>query len=235
MPHQSSQLSPLQYRIHMEFDTAADYIWKAPGLIQHETVLEAKKLREYFPSGGEIADFRWRRESEKLESCFPYLIAVGNLFSATSLFETYLMLIARILDAHFSSLSLCRRQGVSRIREFFSRIGLRESNLTTYQVTKNAITIRNCLFHCSGVLSWSRDSESLRILVRDGKYLSVDDRARRLELGGVFDEVQIVDSFLGERIQVDNSYSHLVCAYFRDHLLQLADAAEALMPAGMKS
>ena len=235
MPQQSSQLSQLQHRIHMEFDTAADYIWKAPRLIQHEAVLEAKKLREYFPSGGEIAGFRWRRESEKLESCFPYLIAVGNLFSATSLFETYLMLIARILDEHFNSLSLCRRQGISRIREFFSRIGLPESDLSTYRVTKHAVTIRNCLFHCSGVLSWSRDSESLRRLVRDGRYLSADHLALRIEQGGAFDEVQIVSSFLGERIQVDNSYSHLVCAYFRDHLLQLTDAAEALMPPHMKS
>ncbi len=212
-------------QIQHEFDSAADYVWKAPRLIDHETALELKKLETYFTDRPDLADFRWRREAKKLETTFPYMIAVGNLFSVASLFETYLLLVARLLDKHFNKLHTCNGQGQSRIHSFFKLTGIDYSALQTYAPVEAAISIRNCLVHCSGVLEWSRDNLKLRDLVARGRYLSQEHRVRRLQLGSKFDEVSITRSYLGDRLQIDNLYSHLACHYFRDHLLLLVHEA----------
>jgi hypothetical protein len=214
-------------RVQDEFDSAADYIWKAPKLISHETKLELEKLDVYFPNRPDLAELRWRHESRKLEHAFPYMIAVGNLLSVASLYETYLLSIARILDRHFGTLDSCQGQGYNRIHSFFKLVGINYSRLETYPAVEAAISIRNCLVHCSGVLEWSRDSTKLRDLITRGRYLSPKQRARRLQLSGEFDEVKMVNSHLGDRVQIDNSYSHIACCYFRDHLLLLVQEASA--------
>ncbi len=212
-------------KIQHEFDSAADYVWKAPRLIEHETELERKKLEVYFPDRPDLAEFRWRHEAKKLNATFPYMIAVGNLFSVASLYETYLLLLANTLDEHFGKLSTCQGQGQSRINSFLKLVGINQSNLETYAAAEAAISIRNCLVHCSGVLEWSRDNVKLRDLVARGRYLSKWHRDRRLQLGSEFDEVRITTSGLGDRLQIDNLYSHLACHYFRDHLLLLVGEA----------
>lgn len=212
-------------QIQHEFDSVADYVWKAPRLIKHETELELKKLGEYFPDSPELADFRWRHESRKLNATFPYMIAVGNLFSVASLYETYLLLVATIVDKRLGKLQTCHGQGQSRINSFFKLAGINYSALETYAAVEAAISIRNCLVHCSGILEWSRENLKLRDLAARGRYLSKEHRDRRIQLGVEFDEVRIAASGLGERLQIDNSYSHLACYYFRDHLLLLASEA----------
>ena len=219
----------LQSRIEHEFDNAADYVWKAPRLIEHETKLERKKLDVYFPDRPDLAEFRWRHEARKLNATFPYMIAVGNLFSVASLYETYLLLVANILDKRFDKLGACQGQGQSRINSFLKLVGINQSALETYAAVEAATSIRNCLVHCSGVLEWSRDNLKLRDLVARGRYLSKEHRDRRLQLGSEFDEVRITTSGLGDRLQIDNLYAHLACHYFRDHLLLLANEASKVI------
>ena len=63
---------------------------------------------------------RWRRESEKLTRVFPYLIAVGNLFSVVSLFESYLLLLGGKLQDHSGiPLGSVKGQGVTRLFNYF--------------------------------------------------------------------------------------------------------------------
>jgi hypothetical protein len=94
----ADQLGQLKSRAFSEFNDVGDFIWKSPRFLIHETTLEKEKLKDYFPEGGETARLRWQHESAKLGSTFPYLIAIGNLFSATSLFETYLLLLVELLQ-----------------------------------------------------------------------------------------------------------------------------------------
>lgn len=217
-------ISLLQSQIQNEFDCAADYIWKAPGLIDHETELEKKKLKQYFSEPSRLAELRWRHELLKLEGTFPYMIAVGNLFSVASLYETYLLYIVRMIDVD-DKWSTVTGQGVSRIHSFFKLLGIDYSGLSTYAAVAAAISIRNCLVHCSGVLAWSREATKLHCLIDSGRFLSQDDRARRIKLGSEFHEVRIVQSFLGARVQIENTYAHNACCYFRDHLLLLVASA----------
>lgn len=226
-----SLLSNIQH----EFDCAADYIWKAPRLIEHETKLERKKLKAYFPDRPDLAESRWRREARKLNATFPYMIAVGNLFSAASLYETYLLLLANIIDKRFGKLKTCHGQGQSRIHSFLKLIGISYSNLETYAAVEAAISIRNCLMHCNGVLDWSRDSLKLRDLVARGRYLSKEHRDRRFQIGLGFDEVSIIVSPFGDKLRIDNSYAHLAAHYFRDHLLLLARGALRQSEVGAKN
>jgi hypothetical protein len=76
---------------YREFSNAADYVWKTPRFIEKEYNDELEKL----PDDEELARLRWRLESTKLKHVFPFLLATGNLFSVTSLFETYLLRLAK--------------------------------------------------------------------------------------------------------------------------------------------
>ena len=70
-----NQYQKIADRAYLEFTDVADYIWKSPRLIEHETKIETRKLKDYFPNNEEHAKLRWHFESNKLNSVFPYLIA----------------------------------------------------------------------------------------------------------------------------------------------------------------
>ena len=75
----------------LDFGDTADFIWKAPTLIERQTEIEKAKLQEYFPNDMRMRLLRWRFESRKLEHLFPLLMSTGNVFAVVSLFETYLL------------------------------------------------------------------------------------------------------------------------------------------------
>lgn len=209
-------------RAYQEFSDIADYIWKAPRLLDHEREVELDKLPEFYPKDPETAEERWRRESRKLDSIFPYLIATGNLFSVTSLFEAYLILLAQDLEKSTGvSISSARGQGASRIFNYLKLIGIKFSSVELYHQMDAALQIRNCLVHASGILSWSRYENELRRIQKSGVFLSPDHRSRRNANKGEINEVQIVESHLGDRIQITNKYSWLACWYFRDYFMGL--------------
>ena len=63
---------------------------------------------------------------------------------------------------------------------------------------------------------------------KSGNYLSKKHREMRKEQGGKFDEVQIVMSPLGERLQIDNQYAFIVVSYLREFLADMCQLAASL-------
>lgn len=207
---------------YQEFSDAADYIWKAPRLLDQERKDELGKLKVYFPDSQELAERRWHHESRKLDSTFPYLMNNGNLFSVASLYEAYLILLANDLEKITGiGLVAVRGQGNSRLSNYFKCIGMDCSKVELNHQIDAALRIRNCLVHASGVLAWSKDEKGLRQITKSGTFLSKDHRERRIKNGSNFDEVKILRSSLGDRVQITNEYAWLCSVYFRDYFIGL--------------
>ena len=222
----SDQLQNLGVRAEREFVDISDFIWKAPRLIDHERKLELSKLDSYFPNHPELKEWRWEMESHKLDHTFPYLIAVGNLFSVVSLFESYLLLLAGELQPHVTvQLRDVKGQGVSRLFKFFRSAGMSPERTPLYEQVQAAIKIRNCLTHASGMLDWSRENDDLRKIQSTGAYLSPEHRQMRLDKGQGFDEVLLGKSALGDRLIVDNQYCHVLCSYLHTYFSALCASA----------
>jgi len=229
----SDKLEELAERASQEFSDAADYIWKSPRLITHETELELKKLPAYFPNDPDHAKIRWQFESDKLKRVFPYLIAIGNLFSVVSLFESYLLLFANEIERRTGKpISSVRGHGVNRLFNYFRELGLALEKVENYHQVQAAIKIRNCLAHASGLLKWSREAQELKRIQKSGSYLSKEHRKRRETSGGEYDEVQVVTSGLGERLQVNNEYAFIVTSYLSEFFIGTCQLAASLKQNG---
>lgn len=225
----SDQLKRLGVRAKLEFVDVSDFIWKAPRLIDHERKLELSKLDSYFPNHPELRERRWLMESHKLDHTFPYLIAVGNLFSVVSLFESYLLLLASELQPHVViKLHDIKGQGISRLFKFLRLAGILPERLPLYLQVQAAIKIRNCLTHASGVLDWSRENNDLRKIQSTGTYLSPEHQSMRLDKGRKFDEVIIGESAHGDRLIVNNQYCHVLCSYLHTHFSALCENASVM-------
>ena len=229
-----ARIEQLSNRAWREFGNVSDFIWKAPRLIEHERKLELKKLDAYFPNHPEFKERRWKTESHKLDHTFPYLIAVGNLFTALSLFEAYLLLLADELQAHTGlQVKDVKGQGTSRLFAFFRQVGVMPERVELYEQVQAAIKIRNCLMHASGMLDWSRENDDLRRIQFIGSYLSLEHRKMRTDQGKEFNEVSVTKSALGDRLAVDNQYCHVLCSYLNSYFSALCEAAQVkLAPVG---
>jgi hypothetical protein len=166
------QLRGLSKAAYIEFSDVLDFIWKTPKLIESETKLEIRKLQTKFPLNGDpehdamsekLRRMRWVHEHHKLENVFPYLMATGNLFSSISIFETYCLMLCKVVERNGGlSLSECSGAGLARLFKFCSYAGIDLERAVFRQQVNVAIKIRNCLFHANGLLSWSRDETELR-------------------------------------------------------------------------
>ncbi len=175
------------------------------------------------------AKLRRRFESNKLNNVFPYLISVGNIFSVMSLFESYLLILSIEIEKntgmHVKSVS---GNGINRIFTYFRSAGLEIEAINLFQQIMAAIKIRNCLSHASGMLSWSKEEVELKRIQKSGTYPSREHREMRKNNGGEFDEVKIVNSGFGERLQVDNMYAFVLTSYLRDYFIGACQLAACL-------
>jgi len=211
--------------IRQEISDIGDYIWKTPRFIENEYEIEAKKLSAYFPDDPELAGLRWKRETRKLDRVFPFLNATSNLFSATSVFEVYLLRIAKEVENTSSvQLKSFRGNGIQRVFAMLKDIGVELHKIELWPQINAALTIRNCLMHASGLLDWSRDEKEIRRIIKSSNFLSKDHRQRRRNLDRECDEVVIYQFDLGDRIEISNEYAHLVCFYYRDFFVELCEA-----------
>jgi hypothetical protein len=210
-----------------EFTLLGDYIWKSPNLIDHENEVEMQKLPVYYPDNPEAASYRWAYESLKLNAVFPYLIAVGNLFTAVSLFEFYMLQFVHALAGHSGNpINSVKGQGVKRCFYYLRELELAPETLALYEQVQATLKIRNCLMHASGILSWSRENEEVRRICTTGSYLRPEDRHREGKGRKSDGDLTIVKSAFGDRLQVTNMYSFIASSYLRDYFRAMCAAAK---------
>ena len=230
MNQNTNEYEEIAERAYMEFSNVADYIWKAPRLIEHEEQLELSKLDRYFPDNEEHAKLRWHFESKKLYSVFPFLIAVGNLYTVISLLESYLLLLAQKIETETGKqISTAKGTGINRFFSYLRGAGLYIDAVEYYYSIQAAVKIRNCLLHASGVLSWAKDRTEILRIARSGTFFEKDVLEQRRKTGKSLSEVRIVDTGFGERLQVDNMYAFIVSAYARDFVINLCSEAEKVI------
>lgn len=226
-----------------EFDDVGDFIWKIPSFLDHETKLEKRKLKSYFPlSGNEEKDAfstwlrstRWAEESNKLENVFPHLIATGNLFTVLALFEAYCLKLGKILERQTGrSIQSVSGQGISRIFKFYSSVGVQYRTIRYYEQIDAALRIRNCLIHAEGLLSWSREERTLREMVQNRTYLQPELRAKKETPKSIRHRVSIVGGEIGDRLKITNDYAFDVVWYAKNYIIAAAEMAHFLTPNGL--
>ena len=212
-----------------EFSDISDYIWKSTRLIDHETQLEKEKLRHYFPNDIKSNELRWKYESNKLNSIFPYLIAVGNLFNVLSVFESYLLLLSIEVEKHSSvKLKNIRGNGIKKMFNFFRQVELDIENISHFEQVNASIKIRNCFMHACGVLDWSKEDKELERIQKSLKHLSKEHRNDQLQKKDTDKILRIVNSPLGKKLELDNTYPFLLTNYLRCFFIEICQKARTL-------
>lgn len=216
------RIEKLIYTSYLEFLDIADYIWKAPKFIEKEIDQEIQKLDLYYPNDKKSQEIRWKYESRKIFNVFPYLNSTSNLFSVVSVFEVYLLRLGHEIEV-YSDKKLCdiSGQGSTKVFKYLRKLYIRPEALGLWMQIQSAIKIRNCLVHSCGILSWSRDEVEIRNIHRNKLFLSKEDREHRKKLEVSFDEVNILSSNFGERLQIDDMYPWILSVYFRDFFVEL--------------
>lgn len=223
----SNELHRLADSAGSEFDYLSDYIWKSPKLLEQETKLELRKLKVYFPNDSEGARLRWAHESHKLTRVFPYLIAVGNLFMATSIFESYMFLLAEAVKGRTGvAVETAKGAGIRRLFSYLKLVGISPSKIPLFEQVMAGIRIRNCFAHASGVLDWTREAKELIRLQSTRAYLSKDHRRRMKSLGKDPDDLLISNTKLGKKLVINNGYPHVLTSYFRDYFFEICKSAK---------
>lgn len=217
----------LKESVYQEFSDVIDYIWKSPRLIEHETKIEKEKLLNYFPNDNEHADRRWKSESNKLNGIFPDLIAVGNLFNALSLFESYLLTLSiEIEENSDKKLKDVKGSGINKLFNFLKMAGIDIEQSPLFHQVEAAIKIRNCFSHACGTLSWSKERKELKRIQKSGVFLSKEHRNTNAQKGDKI--LRIVKSNAGEKLELDNMYSFLLASYLRCFFIDVCDKARYL-------
>lgn len=186
-------------------------------LIDHERKIELEKLQAYYPNDLEMQNIRWKRESQKLDSTFPFLIAQGNFLNATAMFEIYVLLLVKSVETEsLRQLKDIKGQGVTRALNFLKANSVLYANMQNWEQVSIAITFRNCIVHASGSLAYFRNGSQIKNIVENKRFLSPDILKWRQELGSDVNEVFLgIHPILGERLVITNSYSHWITFVLR--------------------
>ena len=196
---------------------AAEFIWKAPTLIEHQEEIELAKLDNYFPTDGPKRRLRWKLERRKMDEVWPSLMATSNVFSVLSLFEFHLLRLASTVEHRFQlKLREVNRTGIFRSLEYLRKVGLCDyERLKRWKQVEAAIEIRNALAHASGVLNHLKNEAKIRAFIKSGSFL--DDNPAASRSHEQFDRcIKIVPSELGDRIQVGNEYPYILCFFLNE-------------------
>lgn len=217
----------IAYEAYFKFEDISDYVYKSQRLIEHETKSEIAKPDDYFPNDESMRELRWKLESTKLKNVFPDLISSGNLFNVLSILETYLMILALELEKNLNKQLLSSKgNGINRIFNFLRYLGINLEEKKYYHQINAAIKIRNCLLHANGMLAWSKDVIELKRIQQSVIYLSHDHRDNEK-----YNKISIVNSVIGERIQIDNNYPFILCFYATEFIVDLCKSASELSSA----
>lgn len=230
-PGGNEDLAGLIESASLDFDYAADYVWKVPRFLEGEMRREREMLRS-FPRGSTTWQFRRHHEFLKLRSVFPSLIARGNLFSILSLLESYIVRLAVLAEQELKRpLAGAKGQGLGRGLAYLRGLGCRPEGLPLWPQIHAALKIRHSLMHTNGVLLHCRDEKELRRLESSECYLVPAHRAKGRTRDHLL--VWITESPFGERLQVSNTYAFLVSAYCRDYFMSLCEHVSPRLERGV--
>ncbi|WP_454004166.1 hypothetical protein [Alcaligenes sp. Marseille-Q7550] len=146
------------------------------------------------------------------------MISSGNLFSALSIFEAYILQLAiateEVSGIEFSSV---KGIGIEKIFNYFRRIGIAPEKIIMYEQIKSSQKIRNCLMHAGGMLQLSKEAEAIRAIIEKKAYLCEADRTRYKNNENP-EIVSIGYYFIGEKVSIDKKYPHILCSYISRYI-----------------
>ncbi|AEA71626.1 Hypothetical protein PSEBR_cmegm128 [Pseudomonas brassicacearum subsp. brassicacearum NFM421] len=205
-----------------EWIDIGDFVWKSDHVITREKEIEQKKIKSYFPDKDAAKDVIAARAEilqNRLENTYPYMISSGNLFSILSIFEAYLLRLARSTEDFFGAdFKTTKGNGCDKIFNYFRAIDIAPEKISLHEQIKCAQKIRNCLTHAGGLLQLYRDADSLEKLVADQAYLSSNDRKRRAANSSPMELVSIGDYYIGQKVTITHHYPHLLTNYLSEYI-----------------
>lgn len=224
------RVSEMRISVIMQLSDMGDFIWKSPSIIENELKIEAQKVNRYFPVDGcelseKLRAARLSSSERRIEGVYPYMLSTGNFFASLSALEAFLLMLAKEVDILFGGdFKVAKGMGLEKINNHLRHMGIELDKAECYTAISSAYSIRNCLVHCAGVLSLSRDSNKLKNIVSKFQYLAgVGLENARKGMKSVVDVVSIVDSQFGERLMISNDYAHIACAYAATYFSSLCE------------
>lgn len=218
--------SSFEEQISEEFEHIIDFVWKSNRLISEEKEREEKIYSMYEKTSDKnmvIANLRWKYESFKINKVFPYLTNVSNLFTLISILEHNLLKLAKEIEKRDSSLLLqdIRGTGIKKLFEYFKKKSINLENVDFFKQIQTSIKIRNCFFHASGVLLWSKDDIELRNIVKNKTFFDKELRENPDVTNDKDWIITIVESDYGQQLQLTHNYTFILSSYIKDFLTSL--------------
>ncbi|AHJ12953.1 hypothetical protein [Sulfurospirillum multivorans] len=217
--------SSIESQIDEEFMHISDFIWKSNYLILEEKKREKEIYSMYEEAAIDMitANLRWEYESFKINKIFPYLTNVSNLFTLISILEHNLLKLAKELESRDSSLLISdiRGVGINKLFEYFKKKNINLEKVTLFKQIQASIKIRNCFFHASGVISWSKDDIELKNIVKNKLYFDQEFREKPNIKNNKEWIISIVKSDYGQQLQLTHKYTFILSSYIKDFLKEL--------------
>ncbi|WP_242201748.1 MULTISPECIES: hypothetical protein [unclassified Pseudomonas] len=232
----SEKISSIQRVVSMipavrsQLGDMSDFVWKSSSIIKNEVKVEAAKLNEYFPVGsGESSDrlraARLTLSRQRIEEVYPYMQATGNFFAVLSAFEAFLLLLSKEVSILFDNdFIMAKGMGLEKINNHLRGVGVDLNKAEYFTAIASAYSIRNCLVHCAGILSMSRDADKIRNIVSNYQHLAgVAQENAKNGMERVSNAVTITNGEFGDRLFISNDYAHTVCAYAAGYYLSVCN------------
>ena len=218
--------SSIESQIEEEFVHISDFIWKSNRLTLKEKQREEEIYNIYARSSDAdmtVANLRWEHESFKINKVFPYLTNVSNLFTLISILEHNLFKLAKEIEKRETSLLIkdIRKTGLNKLFEYFRKNGVILEKVTLFKQIQASIKIRNCFFHASGVVSWSKDAIELNNIVKNKFYFDKKDKENQQINNNNEYIISIVESDFGKQLQLTHNYTFILSSYIKDFLQDL--------------
>src|SRR3989339_826794 len=110
---------------------------------------------------------------------------------------------------------------VSNLFDYFRKKGVNLEKVTLFKQIQASIKIRNCFFHASGVISWSKDDIELKNIVKNKLYF--DNKEKENPRINTDQEwvISIVESDFGQQLQLTHNYTFILSNYIKIFLKDL--------------
>ncbi|MBP5954155.1 hypothetical protein ICA16_00610 [Pseudomonas anatoliensis] len=210
-------LELLIQEMHREWHDISDYVWKSASLIWHEKKLEERKIQASdtsLASVRELIEHRACIHNKRWNYTYPFMIGSGGLFSVLSIFESYLLSLAVIVDKVYGGLSTTKGSGSEKLFRYFRSLGISPDSIKYYEQIKAAQKIRNCLTHAGGDLQLAKDESELRRIVEGQIFVTPEEREGQSKCNYVLIEMYLYS----DKVKVSMEYPLQLCFYLKSYL-----------------